>query len=115
MACRRRLTLNEIDCTNTDAVIGNDPILLRREIGVIQELLEEQPDSKCTPSDLRAFSTVITPMAGCMEGLVHYKRLLLRHDMIAGDGLRQEIRALLEQLEAIDPARRRRYKDIGRS
>ena len=31
-------------------VAGDDHELLEREIGIIQELLDEQPDSKCEPS-----------------------------------------------------------------
>lgn len=39
--------------------LGHDKELLEREIGVIQELLEEQPDSKCmdrVPSLSRPFA-----------------------------------------------------------
>ncbi|EIM90234.1 rab-protein geranylgeranyltransferase [Stereum hirsutum FP-91666 SS1] len=80
---------------------GDDRELLEREIVVIQELLDEQPDSKW-----------------CMESLVHYKQLLLRnHSTSIGEGgsqvLVKECLQLLDQLESIDPQRRRRYQQLA--
>ncbi|GJE86946.1 rab-protein geranylgeranyltransferase [Phanerochaete sordida] len=82
---------------------GESAPLLRREIESIQELLDEQPDSKW-----------------CMESLVHYKRLLLQKH---GDALTSEERAslvedcakLLGELQTLDPARRQRYKELSES
>ncbi|KDR81448.1 hypothetical protein GALMADRAFT_134887 [Galerina marginata CBS 339.88] len=73
--------------------------LLEREIAAIQELLDEQPDSKW-----------------CMECIAHYKRLLLTKHSSDVDGkvLSEEIRSLLDRLREIDPARRRRYQDLAR-
>ncbi|KAF7311568.1 Rab geranylgeranyltransferase [Mycena kentingensis (nom. inval.)] len=78
---------------------GDDAIVLNREIGIIQELLDEQPDSKW-----------------CMESLVYYKRLLLRKHPSAIDttSVAEECRRLLGELGAIDPARRMRYEEIER-
>lgn len=73
---------------------GQDRELLEREIGVIQELLDEQPDSKW-----------------CMESLVHYKRLQLQQRP-GNERLKQECVDLLRELERIDAARRERYSDI---
>jgi len=76
--------------------LGHDRQLLEREISSIQELLDEQPDSKW-----------------CMESLVYYKRLLLqRHDVSSKDVIRRECEDLVEKLMIIDPARQQRYKDI---
>ncbi|KAK7049236.1 Rab geranylgeranyltransferase [Paramarasmius palmivorus] len=75
---------------------GKDKELLKREIAVIQELLNEQPDSKW-----------------CMDSLVHYKRLLLpavppeEKESLISDCVR-----LLAELRATDPGRRRRYDEI---
>ncbi|KAJ6606532.1 hypothetical protein DFH09DRAFT_1299764 [Mycena vulgaris] len=75
---------------------GDDKEVLEREIAVIQELLDEQPDSKW-----------------CMESLVHYKRLLLqKHSSALDAGIVNDCRRLLSQLQMLDPARRRRYEDI---
>ncbi|KAJ7090253.1 rab-protein geranylgeranyltransferase [Mycena belliarum] len=75
---------------------GEDKEVLDREIIVIQELLDEQPDSKW-----------------CMESLVHYKRLLLqRHSSLVDAEVANDCRRLLDELRGLDPARRRRYEDI---
>ncbi|KAF8163141.1 rab-protein geranylgeranyltransferase [Crassisporium funariophilum] len=73
-------------------------VLLEREIAVIQELLDEQPDSKW-----------------CMESIVHYKRLLLRNCASEVDvgALSTDCRTLLKTLEDLDPARRKRYQDLA--
>jgi len=75
---------------------GDDPKVLEREIAVIKELLEEQPDSKW-----------------CMESLVHYQSILLRRHSISSDNLANDCMDLLEQLKTVDPARRQRYEEIG--
>ncbi|KAL0947363.1 hypothetical protein HGRIS_013479 [Hohenbuehelia grisea] len=86
---------------------GHDTEILNRESSVIQELLDEQPDSKW-----------------CMESLVHYKRLLLKNRRHEGqessavpesslDALVDECLSLLTQLQTVDSARRKRYADIA--
>ncbi|TFY60701.1 hypothetical protein EVJ58_g4978 [Rhodofomes roseus] len=80
---------------------GNAYDILQREIASIQELLDEQPDSKW-----------------CMESLVFYKRLLLRHharQLSEADrlSLTQECLRLLTGLQDIDPNRRQRYEDLA--
>lgn len=57
-------------------------------------------------------------LTGCMESLVHYKQLLLRNHLtsIGEEGsqvLVKECLELLDQLESIDPQRRRRYQQLG--
>ncbi|KAJ7632209.1 rab-protein geranylgeranyltransferase [Roridomyces roridus] len=78
---------------------GDDKAILDREIGVIQELLDEQSDSKW-----------------CMDSLVHYKRLLLKNHSSSLDvaSLQSECRELLGKLRVLDPARQRRYEEIGK-
>ncbi|EPT05943.1 hypothetical protein FOMPIDRAFT_1026824 [Fomitopsis schrenkii] len=81
---------------------GDDYDVVQREISVIQELLDEQSDSKW-----------------CMESLVFYKQLLLRrHAQRLGDtgrvSLTQECLRLLNNLQEVDPSRRERYEDQGR-
>ncbi|KAG7452843.1 rab-protein geranylgeranyltransferase, partial [Guyanagaster necrorhizus] len=77
---------------------GDNQTLLENEIAVIQELLDEQPDSKW-----------------CMESIVHYKRLLISKHGASTDTVRlvRDCHSLLEQLIELDPARRNRYKEIG--
>jgi len=72
--------------------------LLEREIAAIQELLDEQPDSKW-----------------CIESITHYKRLLLKlyTSEVDVNVLSEEIRTLLSRLQTLDPARRRRYRDLA--
>jgi geranylgeranyl transferase type-2 subunit alpha len=75
-----------------------DAALLRREIGEIEELLQEQPDSKW-----------------CMESLVHYHQLLLREEneqAVRMEGVRK-CGEFLVKLGEIDPMRGRRYEEIG--
>jgi len=72
---------------------GHDRELLEREIGVIQELLDEQPDSRW-----------------CMESLVYYKRLMVGNH--GGEMLMRESQKLLQQLEDLDPERRERYRAL---
>ncbi|KAJ7871443.1 rab-protein geranylgeranyltransferase [Mycena olivaceomarginata] len=76
---------------------GDDKDVLEREIAIIQELLDEQSDSKW-----------------CMESLVHYKRLLLKnhHSSVDASSLTSDCRRLLSDLRVLDPARRRRYEEI---
>ncbi|KAF9262173.1 rab-protein geranylgeranyltransferase [Marasmius fiardii PR-910] len=75
---------------------GADRALLEREIAVIQELLDEQPDSKW-----------------CMDSLVHYKRLLMQTDTSADRTiLIEDCLRLLKGLRTIDSERRQRYDDI---
>ncbi|KAL0580227.1 Rab geranylgeranyltransferase [Marasmius crinis-equi] len=76
---------------------GADKELLEREISVIQELLDEQPDSKW-----------------CLESLVHYKRLLMQEDPNADNQvLTKDCLRLLEELRTVDPERKQRYHDIA--
>ncbi|KAL1947695.1 hypothetical protein VTO73DRAFT_13419 [Trametes versicolor] len=80
---------------------GDDRNILEREIASIQELLDEQPDSKW-----------------CMESLVFYKRLLLKRygDVMTNEGKRDlgsECLDLLNKLQDIDPDRRQRYADLA--
>ncbi|KAK0483203.1 rab-protein geranylgeranyltransferase [Armillaria novae-zelandiae] len=77
---------------------GDDKMLLENEIAVIQELLDEQPDSKW-----------------CLESIVHYKRLLVSKHGATTDTARltRDCHSLLEQLIKLDPARRNRYREIG--
>ncbi|KAM6500668.1 rab-protein geranylgeranyltransferase [Amanita muscaria] len=77
---------------------GDDSELLLQEITAIQELLDEQPDSKW-----------------CMECILHYKLLLLqKHSTIVDvKAVSEECQTLLQQLKAIDPYRRRRYDDLA--
>ncbi|KAI0781077.1 rab-protein geranylgeranyltransferase [Trametes elegans] len=82
---------------------GDNKAIVDREIASIQELLDEQPDSKW-----------------CMESLVFYKRLSLRRH---GNGMTSEERArldrecleLLTKLQTIDPDRKQRYVDLARN
>ncbi|KAJ7143831.1 hypothetical protein C8R44DRAFT_724852 [Mycena epipterygia] len=50
----------------------------------------------------------------CMESLLHYKRLRLRqHPSSLDASIENDCRDLLGKLRVFDPARRRRYEDIG--
>ncbi|OBZ75732.1 Geranylgeranyl transferase type-2 subunit alpha [Grifola frondosa] len=80
---------------------GRDHAIVNREIVAIQELLDEQPDSKW-----------------CMESLVFYKRLLLRNhpatiESSQREAIRSECMDLLRRLQIIDPERKQRYIDLS--
>ncbi|KAJ6488621.1 rab-protein geranylgeranyltransferase [Mycena vitilis] len=76
---------------------GGDRDVLEREIAIIQELLDEQSDSKW-----------------CMESLVYYKRLMLKNysSSLDADRVTDHCRRLLSDLRLLDPARQRRYEEI---
>lgn len=75
---------------------GENEKQLLREIMVIEELLNEQPDSKW-----------------CMDSLVYYNRLLLQKHRPHSTELRGKCLVLLQQLEDIDPPRRYRYRETA--
>ncbi|KAI0361949.1 rab-protein geranylgeranyltransferase [Trametes cingulata] len=81
---------------------GDDKDIVEREVTSIQELLEEQPDSKW-----------------CMESLVFYNGLLLRRyrDLFPAERrqeLGRECLELLRKLQDLDPDRKQRYIDLSR-
>jgi len=73
--------------------------LVQREIAVIEELTELEPESKW-----------------CLESLVYYTTLLLRldpdRDTQQANELRQKSLERLEVLQRVDPLRRKRYADL---
>jgi len=73
--------------------------LLMREIAAIQELLQEQPDSKW-----------------CLESIVHYQRLLLKNWFcdIDVEQVTENCISLLKHLAALDPMRKMRYAALAR-
>ncbi|KAI0340483.1 rab-protein geranylgeranyltransferase [Trametopsis cervina] len=80
---------------------GNDASLLQTEISSIQELLDEQPDSKW-----------------CMESIVYYKQLLLsKHSSMLGKederNLKTSCLTLLNELQKVDPDRKQRYLELA--
>ncbi|GAA6038431.1 hypothetical protein JCM8097_007647 [Rhodosporidiobolus ruineniae] len=85
-------------------LVGDGTIpIVRREVAGIEELLEEEPDSRW-----------------CLDSLVYYKRLLVRLLEQEGDETRDERQELnlacvdmLKKLEEVDPMRAARYRDLG--
>ncbi|KDQ10157.1 hypothetical protein BOTBODRAFT_498629 [Botryobasidium botryosum FD-172 SS1] len=75
---------------------GEDREVLEREIAVIEELREVEPDSKW-----------------CLDSLVHYKRLLIKHDPENAEALGKECLGMLSELERIDTFRGQRYRDLA--
>ncbi|KAK4056981.1 Rab geranylgeranyltransferase [Microbotryomycetes sp. JL221] len=76
--------------------------IVQREIAGIEELLEEEPDSRL-----------------CLDALVYYKRLLV--SLLESDDETREERErlnvqcleMLDKLQTVDPLRRNRYKDLA--
>jgi hypothetical protein len=50
---------------------------------------------------------------GCLNSLVHYKSLLMRHQPENKSALKQECHKMLDKLREIDQKRQQRYTDIG--
>lgn len=55
---------------------------------------------------------------GCLDSLIHYKRLLVKllsseEDREEREKLNLECKEMLDQLAEIDPMRGNRYRDIG--
>ncbi|KAG8217312.1 hypothetical protein J3R82DRAFT_5407 [Butyriboletus roseoflavus] len=72
---------------------------------IIEELLGEQPDSKCKSClGLDAVSLTRTP--GCMDSLVYYNRLMLKNYCPNSEDIRQKCLGFLQQLEQIDSPRK---------
>lgn len=97
---------------NYNEFIGESEEQLRQEIAIIEELLAEQPDSRCK-SMPRPFVSVIKTHPGCMESLVYYNRLLLKKYCPDSEDIRQKCLDFLQQLEQIDGPRKLRYREIG--
>ncbi|RPD79934.1 rab-protein geranylgeranyltransferase [Lentinus tigrinus ALCF2SS1-7] len=81
--------------------LGDSKNVVDREILSIDELLDEQPDSKW-----------------CMESLVFYKRLLLRKysESLTDEErwkLGSDCEGLLAKLQRVDPDRKQRYIDLS--
>lgn len=58
--------------------------------------------------------------AGCLDSLIHYKRLLVKllsteEGREEREKLNLECKEMLDQLAEIDPMRGNRYRDIGES
>ena len=96
---------------------GDDQSILEREIVAIQELLDEQPDSKCEENLSLVYEATDGMASGCMESLVFYKRLLLRRHKTSMNSNQRESTIndcadLLARLQEVDPDRRQRYADL---
>jgi geranylgeranyl transferase type-2 subunit alpha len=93
---------------------GENKEQLEREIQVIAELLQEQPDSKCKRPCCFIVSATYSS-TGSMESLVHYKRLLFQNHFPDSQALKQECVELLSRLVDLDPIRSFRYRDLSES
>jgi len=94
---------------------GRNKDLLLREIASIQELLQEQPDSRCES----AFYCLCIPdlgcAIGCLESIVHYQQLLVKNWSLETDvkQMSEDCISLLKRLEELDPMRKMRYQEQG--
>ena len=93
---------------------GRSKDVLLREIAAIQELLQEQPDSKCESALYAPIPDWNIPV-GCLESIVRYQQLLLKNwtretdvNQVSEDCISQ-----LKHLEELDPMRKMRYKELG--
>jgi len=75
---------------------GDDPTILKREIKAIEDLLEEEENSKW-----------------CLQSLVHYKSLLAVVEPLSRPELIKDCMEMLSKLASIDPQRKRRYQDLA--
>ena len=94
-------------------VSGSSKDFLEKEIAAIQELLDEQPDAKCEMACL-FFGWRLTAHVGCMESIVHYKRMLVKQcdDIKERESLVEDCQSLLNRLIDIDPFRQQRYHEL---
>ena len=106
----------------TYVMTGDDKALLEREISVIEELLELEPNSKCTNLIIVSLIGLIyLALTGCLESLVYYKRLLVgKHLSDPQSNERRKVLLtscveMLEKLKEVDPQRIKRYADIGKT
>ncbi|KAF8314235.1 rab-protein geranylgeranyltransferase [Clavulina sp. PMI_390] len=74
----------------------NDPKVIQREIKIIQDLLQEEPDSKW-----------------CLESIVQYTLVLQKLESSTSPAKPSvDVMPLLDQLVKIDPMRKGRYEDV---
>jgi len=73
----------------------SDIEVIKREIKLIQELLEEESDSKW-----------------CLESLVQYTLVLRRLSPASSSNSKAEVYSLLDRLIKSDPMRKGRYQDV---
>lgn len=76
---------------------------------------QNNPIASVSTLKLHSGGPLILVRIGCLESLVHYKRILIRNhkEKVNTQALVKECQALLSQLEEIDPMRSRRYEEIG--
>lgn len=101
--------------------------LVRKEITGIEELLEEEPESRCTYpvsfSDVSELTTIAgscLKLIGCLESLVYYKRLLItllteqESQRSEREKLTLDCLGMIEKLEEVDSMRKMRYQDLSK-
>lgn len=92
---------------------------MRREVAGIEELLEEEPDSRCESCPPHLGSVADPRSAGCLDSLVYYKRLLVsllgkeEATREEREQLNLEALGMLQKLAQVDPMRKCRYQDLG--
>lgn len=83
---------------------------------MIEELLEEEPNSKCEPHLLSINSSyrMVEYILGCLESLVQYRLQLIENGNFGGDGtkLKEQCLEHLGTLQRLDPLRERRYASV---
>ena len=93
---------------------AKDPEVVKREIKLIQELLEEESDSKCrqfhSTCDVSNYLASLLP--GCLESLIQYALYLRRLSPAPSTDPEVDIYPLLDQLIKNDPMRKGRYEDV---
>lgn len=97
--------------------------IVRREIAGIEELLAEEPDSRCEQVKLFQILAQTTDhiTIGCLDSIAYYKGVLKNllsesgTDLLEIDRLEQERLATFRRLEQVDPMRKNRYADLGES
>lgn len=113
-------TIRRIAGNSSLTHLAGSLLIVRREVVGIEELLEEEPDSRCAFANPARSGTWLTCLAGCLDSLVYYKRLLVSL-LDSAEATREERERLnleslgmLRKLEQVDPMRKCRYQDLGR-
>lgn len=108
----------ELSCTILSLTAPSVSVL-QREMKLIEELLELEPDSKCeflifAQSSLSLLTSHL--LTGCMHALATYSTLLLQQlseaDQPLIDSLHKRAKELFEKLVEVDEDRAERYRDL---
>jgi hypothetical protein len=101
---------------------ATDPDVLSREISLIQDLLQAEPDAKCKKlqpnhdEESLPYRYALYLCTGALDSLVHYSIFQLEASNVRDHSVKivGQIESWLERLKQVDPYRHKRYDELGK-